>query len=99
MFGTALSGRIYDRVENRHRVLATAQFASVIGFVLIPLAPNLTTLLVISFISGLPLGIINNGANTFMMWVHKKDAAPYVNGLHFSFGIGAFLAPTIFAPE
>ena len=97
MLGTAISGRIYDRFENGHRILGLAQLISAIGLVLTPLAPNLPVLLAIVFISGAPLGIINNGANTLLMWTHKKDAGPYVNGLHFSFGIGAFLAPTIFA--
>ena len=97
MLGTALSGRIYDRVESGHRILGLAQLVSATGLILTPLAPNLIVLLVISFLSGISLGMINNGANTLIMWTHKKDAGPYVNGLHFSFGIGAFLAPTIFA--
>ena len=97
MLGTALSGRIYDRIRNGHVVLGVAQFISVAGLMLTPLAGSLPILLAISFFSGISLGMINNGANTLLMWTHKKDAGPYVNGLHFSFGIGAFLAPTIFA--
>jgi FHS family Na+ dependent glucose MFS transporter 1 len=31
------------------------------------------------------------------MWTHGKKAGPYMNGLHFAFGLGAFLAPTVFA--
>ena len=97
MLGTVLSGRIFDRVKNGHLVLGFAQLTSIITLVLIPLAGNLPLLLLVGFISGLPGGMINNGANALIMWTHKKDAGPYINGLHFSFGIGAFLAPTIFA--
>jgi FHS family Na+ dependent glucose MFS transporter 1 len=97
MLGTAVSGRVYDRVENGHRVLGMAQLISAIGLFVIPFIPRLPILLAVAFISGIPLGLINNGANTLLMWTHKKDAGPYVNGLHFSFGIGAFLAPLIFA--
>lgn len=97
MLGTAISGRIYDRFENGHRILGLAQLISATGLILTPLAPNLPVLLAIVFISGTPLGIINNGANTLLMWTHKKEAGPYVNGLHFAFGVGAFLAPTIYA--
>ena len=97
MLGTALSGRIYDRIQNGHIVLGVAQLIGMAGLILTPVASNLPILLTIAFVSGVPLGIINNGANILLMWTHKKDAGPYVNGLHFSFGIGAFLAPTIFA--
>lgn len=97
MLGTALSGRIYDRIKNGHLVLGLAQLTTVFTLALMPLAPSLPVLLVIAFVSGFPTGVINNGANILLMWTHKKEAGPYVNGLHFSFGIGAFLAPTIFA--
>ncbi|MCB8975917.1 MAG: MFS transporter [Ardenticatenaceae bacterium] len=97
LLGTALSGRLFDRIKNGHRVLGLAQLVSATLLALIPLAPSLPLLLVIYFINGLPGGIINTGANTLLMWTHGKKAGPYVNGLHFAFGLGAFLAPTVFA--
>ncbi|WP_420643417.1 MFS transporter [Candidatus Leptofilum sp.] len=97
MLGTALSGRLFDRIKNGHRVLGLAQLISATLLLIIPLANSLPLLLVIFFFAGLPGGIINTGANTLLMWTHGKSAGPYVNGLHFAFGLGAFLAPTIFA--
>jgi len=97
MLGTALSGRLFDRIKNGHRVLGLAQLLSLTLLAIIPLANSLPLLLVIFFINGLPGGIINTGANTLLMWTHGKKAGPYVNGLHFAFGLGAFLAPTVFA--
>ncbi|MBT7072250.1 MAG: MFS transporter [Anaerolineae bacterium] len=97
MLGTALSGRLFDRIKNGHLILGLAQLTSALSLMLTPLVGSLPLLLIIAFIGGLPTGIINNGANTLLMWTHSKKAGPYVNGLHFSFGIGAFLAPTIFA--
>ena len=97
MIGTAISGRILDRVSQSHLVLGIAQLVSTILLAATPLAGNLWILLVVVFINGLPLGVINNGANTLLMWTHGEKAGPYVNGLHFSFGLGAFLAPTVFA--
>ena len=97
ILGTAISGRILDRVPQRHLVLGLAQLISTIVLVVTPLAGNLWILLLIVFISGLPIGMINNGSNTLLMWIHGEKAGPYINGLHFSFGLGAFLAPTVFA--
>ncbi|MEZ4591994.1 MAG: MFS transporter [Chloroflexota bacterium] len=97
MLGTAVSGRIFDRIKRGHQVLGLAQLLSAALLATIPLAGSLPLLLVIFFINGLPGGIINTGANTLLMWTHGKKAGPYVNGLHFAFGLGAFLAPTVFA--
>lgn len=97
MLGTALSGRLFDRIPNGHRLLGLAQLLSLTLLTIIPLANSLPLLLIIFFINGLPGGIINTGANTLLMWTHGKKAGPYVNGLHFAFGLGAFLAPTVFA--
>ena len=97
MFGTAVSGRLFDRTTQGHRLLGIAQLISAVLLALIPLANSLPLLLLIVFMNGLPVGIINTGANTLLMWTHGKKAGPYVNGLHFAFGLGAFLAPTVFA--
>jgi FHS family Na+ dependent glucose MFS transporter 1 len=92
-----LGGRILDRVPRGHLVLGSAQLISAVLLAAIPLAGILPVLLLISFCSGLPGGMINTGANTLLMWTHGQKAGPYINGLHFAFGLGAFLAPTIFA--
>ncbi|MCB9113165.1 MAG: MFS transporter [Anaerolineales bacterium] len=97
MLGTALSGRILDRIPQRHFVLGIAQLISTVVLAVTPLAGKLWILWLIVFINGFPVGMINNGSNTLLMWMHKEKAGPYINGLHFSFGLGAFLAPTIFA--
>ena len=52
------------------------------------------SVVLILFIGGLPAGMISTGGNTLLMWTHGRKAGPYINGLHFSFGLGAFLAPT-----
>jgi FHS family Na+ dependent glucose MFS transporter 1 len=97
MLGTIIGGRILDRVSHGHIVLGLAQLLSAALLAATPLAGSLLVLLLIVFISGLPSGTINTGANTLLMWTHGKKAGPYINGLHFAFGLGAFLAPTIFA--
>ena len=97
MLGTAVSGRILDRTPRGHLILGLAQISSAILLILTPLAGTLPLLLLIFFMSGLPAGMVNSGTNTLLMWTHGKKAGPYINGLHFAFGLGAFLAPTIFA--
>ena len=97
MLGTAIGGRILDHVSRGHLVLGLAQLMSAALLALTPLAGSLPVLLLIFFFSGLPTGMVNTGANTLLMWTHGTKAGPYINGLHFAFGLGAFLAPTVFA--
>jgi FHS family Na+ dependent glucose MFS transporter 1 len=97
MLGTLVGGRIFDRVPHGHLVLGSAQLLSAVFLALTPLAGSLPILLLFVFLGGIPNGIINTGANTLLMWTHGEKAGPFVNGLHFSFGLGAFLAPTVFA--
>jgi FHS family Na+ dependent glucose MFS transporter 1 len=42
-------------------------------------------------------GSLDVGGNTLIMWTHGEKSGPYMNGLHFFFGLGAFVAPLILA--
>jgi FHS family Na+ dependent glucose MFS transporter 1 len=47
------------------------------------------------FLLGMGEGVVDVGANALVGWVHSENTSPWLNGLHFAFGIGAFLAPVI----
>ena len=94
--GTALAARLFDRVPG-HRLLALAQLWSAAMLVLIPLAPSLPALLIIIACKSVADGLINTGGNTLLMWTHGLRVGPYMNALHFCFGLGAFVAPFIVA--
>jgi fucose permease len=64
---------------------------------LVPMATSLLLLLVIVLILGLTKGALDVGCNTLLLWVHKDNVGPFMNGLHAFFGLGAFIAPLIVA--
>jgi FHS family Na+ dependent glucose MFS transporter 1 len=37
------------------------------------------------------------GGNTLIVWQYGEKVGPYMNGLHFAFGLGAFIAPLVVA--
>jgi MFS transporter, FHS family, Na+ dependent glucose transporter 1 len=37
------------------------------------------------------------GGNVLLVWVHRARVGPYMNALHFFFGLGAFLSPLVIA--
>src|SRR5512143_1692981 len=46
---------------------------------------------------GLGKGALDVGCNTLLQWVHGSASGPYLNGLHFAFGLGSFVAPLLLA--
>lgn len=97
LIGTYLGGRLFDRIERGHLILGIAQLFSGVMFFLIPVFPIFWMLLLVNALLGFSNGFVNTGSNTFLMWTHREKAAPFMNGLHFFFGLGAFGAPFIFA--
>ena len=96
LIGSYFGGRAYDRVPG-HRLMAIALLAIGLASVLIPIAPVLWMLLAAMFLSGLAGGIVDVGCNTMLLWTHGKSAGPFMNGLHFFFGVGSFIAPLLLA--
>jgi FHS family Na+ dependent glucose MFS transporter 1 len=54
-------------------------------------------LLGLLFLLGLAEANIDVGTNTLLPWLYRDQVSPYMNGLHFFFGLGAFLSPIIVA--
>lgn len=96
LFGSLISGALYDRKAG-HGVMVAFLILMALTLVLSPMVPLLWLLLAVTFMLGLAQGGLNVGGNALLVWVHPKDSAPYMNGLHFFFGAGTFLAPIIIA--
>ena len=94
--GTMLGGRVFDRLQG-HPVMGIAQLLAALLIFFIPLAPWFWLLLVILVCKGFAEGFINTGANALLVWTHAEKVGPFMNGLHFFFGLGAFLSPFLVA--
>jgi len=96
LFGALLGGRLYDRLPG-HRVMAIALGGIMATMLLIPLIPLLWLLAAVLLLSGIVTATLDVGGNTLLVWVHQDKVGPYMNGLHFFFGVGTFLAPIVIA--
>ena len=94
--GSYIGGRMYDRISG-HQFMATVLILLGIVIAFVPVVTSLGSLLLIVLILGLAKGALDVGCNTLLIWVHKEDVDPFMNGLHACFGVGAFLAPLIVA--
>ncbi|AUX23273.1 hypothetical protein SOCEGT47_037960 [Sorangium cellulosum] len=94
--GTLWGGKLYDRVHG-HMLLGGAQLAAAACFAATPSIPWLWLLVALSFCRGLAEGLVNTGTNALLLWTHGEKVSPYMNGLHFCFGVGAFISPLMVA--
>ncbi len=89
-------GKLYDK-RRGNRVMAVALLCMAVLLALVPVLPNLALLSTAILLIGIAEGALDIGGNTLLIWVHGKRVAPFMNALHFFFGVGAFLAPIIVA--
>lgn len=93
--GSLLAGRLYARLPG-NRVLPAAMLVLAVLTVTVPLLGSLGLLIVVFGLIGVPLGVMDVGGNTLMVWLYRAKVPPYMNALHLSFGVGAFIGPLVF---
>lgn len=97
LLGSSVGGQLYDRKPG-HRLMALVLIASGLATALVPLAAQLWLLALLFLLSSLASGMIDVGGNTLLIWTHRDKVGPFMNGLHFAFGLGATLAPLMIVP-
>jgi FHS family Na+ dependent glucose MFS transporter 1 len=96
LIGAFQSGRLYDRVAG-HPLMAAGLIIMALTMAAAPLIPMLWLLAAALLILGMAEGAVDVGGNSLLVWVHGRRVGPYMNGLHFFFGLGAFFSPIIIA--
>ena len=94
--GALLGGRLFDRYPG-HPLLAGMLGLMLAGMVLIPLSPSVIILTLVLFPLGFGEGALDAGGNTLLVWLYPSGLGAWMNGLHFFFGVGAFISPLIVA--
>ena len=96
LLAALLGGRLYDR-QPGHTLMATMLLLMAAMLALAPLVPALWLLMLILLLLGIAESGLDVGGNTLLVWVHRDKVGPFMNGMHFFFGVGAFLSPIIIA--
>ena len=94
LIGSMQAGRLYDRFPG-HPLLAGSLALLGLSMALIPLSPLLWVVGLVAGMLGLMEATVDLGGNTLLLWTHKDRVAPFMNALHFFFGVGAILSPLI----
>jgi FHS family Na+ dependent glucose MFS transporter 1 len=96
MFGSFFGGRLYDRIAG-HPVMTGMLLISAATLAFVPAISVLWLLIAAWLVLGVTGGALDVGGNTLMVWLHGRQVGPFMNALHFFFGVGSFLAPLIIA--
>ena len=94
--GALYIARFYDRLPG-HIVLGANLVVMGLMVALTPTLPLLWILTVILLILGVTEGSVDVGGNTMLVWIHRQKVDPFMNALHFLFGLGAFIGPIVVA--
>nr|XP_021494427.1 sodium-dependent glucose transporter 1B-like [Meriones unguiculatus] len=92
--GTVVGGALFDRM-NQYFLLGVSMLATAAVLYLIPFCK--TAFLVIVTMSGFgaSAGVVDTGANVLILALWGDKGAPHMQALHFSFALGAVLAPLL----
>ncbi len=80
-----------------HPSIGVATLACAGLMALFPQAPTLAPLALLALLLGFAESLLDVGSNTLLPWVYGTRVGPYLSGMHFSFGVGAFVAPMVVA--
>jgi FHS family Na+ dependent glucose MFS transporter 1 len=91
LLGSLLASQVYDRLPG-HRLMAAGILALAITLALTPVIPVLWVLAAVLWVMGIAEGLFDVGGNTLLVWIHGRAVGPFMNALHFFFGLGTFIA-------
>jgi MFS transporter, FHS family, Na+ dependent glucose transporter 1 len=92
--GSFLGGWLFDRLPG-HRIISVCFVVLLITLAVTPLIGTVWLMAVVFFFTALAMSLIDLGSNTLITWVHGDQGGPYMNALHFFFGIGAAISPLL----
>ena len=94
--GSVATGRLYDRLSG-NRVMAVMLLLMMAGMVAAPAIALLPLLAIVFLFLGVTEAGVDVGGNTLIVWRHGARVGPFMNAMHFCYGVGAFVAPIVVA--
>lgn len=92
--GSVIGGVLFDAM-NHFLLLGLSLLATTVGLYLVPLCRTVVLLVVMMAVFGVSIGILDTGGNVLILAIWGDTGAPHMQALHFSFALGAFLAPLL----
>ncbi|XP_054159965.1 sodium-dependent glucose transporter 1-like [Oppia nitens] len=97
LLGSILGGVIYEHFDSQLSIAMLVSLMTVCEL-WFPWNRSVIGLSVTQFIMGLGGGGLDTAGNVWLLHMWGKRSAPFMQALHFTFGLGAFIAPLIAEP-
>ncbi|KAJ1154924.1 hypothetical protein NDU88_007667 [Pleurodeles waltl] len=92
--GSMIGGILFDCM-NQQLLLGLAMMATSLGLYVIPWCTNVLVLTAMMSVIGISMGFLDTGGNVVILDAWGKNSGPHVQALHFSFALGAVVAPLL----
>ncbi|NXG00144.1 MFS4B protein, partial [Sakesphorus luctuosus] len=92
--GSVVGGVLFDCM-NACLLLALSMVATTVGLYGIPWCKDSVLLTVLMSVIGGSMGVLDTGGNVLALNTWGAEAGPHMQALHFSFAVGAFVAPIL----
>jgi FHS family Na+ dependent glucose MFS transporter 1 len=96
MLGALFIGRLFDSIKG-HRLIIVSLVTMAGVMAAVPFISCHRLLTGLFLLLGLANGTLDVGCNALTVRTHRQNVGPFLNGLHFFFGLGQFLSPFIIA--
>jgi len=96
LLGALFIGRLFDSIKG-HRLMIVSLITMAGAMAAVPFIPRHWLLVGLFLFLGAANGTLDVGCNALIVRTHRQNVGPFINGLHFFFGLGQFLSPFIIA--
>ncbi|GLG93714.1 Uncharacterized protein GBIM_01055 [Gryllus bimaculatus] len=97
VIGSIMGGVLFDRF-NRLFLLFLSLLLTAVFITVTPWCQSFLILESCMIILGITMGFLDTGGNVLCLDLWGRNSGPFMQALHFSFGLGAFVAPLLAAP-
>ncbi|XP_033113320.1 sodium-dependent glucose transporter 1A-like isoform X2 [Anneissia japonica] len=97
MIGSIISGAVLERF-NAFGLLGTFLVTCSMGMMCVPATKKLSTIMFAFILTGTAMGGLDTGGNVLCLRIWGESSPPYMQSLHFTFAVGATVAPLIAKP-
>lgn len=97
LLGSLVGGFLFDHFDKQLLLMVTLIVAA-LATSIIPWSLTLTVLTVMMSLQGMSMGVLDTGGNAYCVRIWGKKSPPYIQAMHFAFGVGAFIAPLLSQP-
>ncbi|XP_072407930.1 sodium-dependent glucose transporter 1 [Chiloscyllium punctatum] len=95
--GSLIGGILFD-CTNPHLLIGISMLMTSLGMYTIPWCTKAVMLTGLMSLIGISMGFLDTGGNLLILLVWGTEVGPYMQALHFSFALGAFVAPILAKP-